>query len=135
NGARIFRNHATAQCTRCHAWNEEPGSVGPSMSEIAGRLSREQLLQALIEPSARIAPGYGSVSLTLKDGSQVSGILLEENESEILLRTSQAEPLKIEQQRIAERRNNPSSMPPMGLLLSKREIRDLVEFLVSLDGD
>ncbi len=135
NGARLFQNHPAAQCTRCHTWNEEPGSVGPPMRGIADRLSRRQILEALIEPSARIAPGYGSVTLQLKDGSQVSGILLEETNSEIFLRTNQAEPLKVERGRIEEIRNNPSSMPPMGMIMSKREIRDLVEFLSSLGSD
>jgi len=134
-GARLFRNHPAAQCLRCHSWEEDPNSVGPSLRNIADKLDRQQLLEALIEPSARLAPGYGSVSLTLKDGSQANGILLEENVSEIFLRTNQAEPLKIEKARIAERRNNPSSMPPMGGILSKREIRDLVKYLSTLKSD
>ena len=132
SGRQIYWNNATAQCTRCHSWNEDAAAVGPSLRGIADKLTREQILESLIEPSARIAPGYGSVTLKLKDGSEVSGKLLEENKSFLLLGTSEAEPLKIETERIAERRNSPSSMPPMGLILSKREVRDLVEYLSSL---
>jgi hypothetical protein len=33
--------------------------VGPKLNGIASRLKQEQLLEALINPSARIAPGYG----------------------------------------------------------------------------
>jgi putative heme-binding domain-containing protein len=106
--------------------------VGPSLKGIGSRLTREQILQALIEPSARIAPGYGTVTLRLQDGQEVSGTLLSENEHEIQLKTNDAEPLKVAISRIKSRENAPSGMPPMGSLMSKREIRDVVEYLSSL---
>jgi len=102
------------------------------MDNIANILSRQQILESLIEPSARLAPGYGAVSLTLTDGQVVNGVLIEENESRLLLRTSEAEPMKIPLMRIAKRENSVSSMPAMGRMISKRELRDLVEYLGSL---
>jgi len=131
-GRQIFWSNPSAQCVRCHSWDNKPGSAGPSLIGIADKLGREELLQALIEPSARLSPGFGSVVLTLTDGSRVSGILIEENELELFLKTSNAEPLKIPIQRISKRDNVPSSMPSMGSILSRREIRDLVEFLANL---
>jgi putative heme-binding domain-containing protein len=86
----------------------------------------------LIVPSARIAPGFGTVTVVLTDGQEVSGLLVLENEKEIQIKTNEAEPLKISLSRIKSRVNAPSSMPPMGSLMSKREIRDVVEFLSSL---
>jgi putative heme-binding domain-containing protein len=102
------------------------------MDNIANVLSREEILESLIEPGARLAPGYGSVVLTLKDGQVVAGILAAENREEIILRTSDAEPMEIAVSRIKKRENMPSAMPPMGTVLTKRELRDLVEFLSSL---
>lgn len=131
-GRNIFNNNSTAQCVRCHAVGGTGGAVGPSLTYIADVLTREQLLQALVEPSARLAPGYGTVSLTLKDGQVVNGILAKETAEELTLTTSDAEPLVIPVGRITKRENMPSGMPPMGLLLSKREIRDVVEFLANL---
>lgn len=128
-GWRIFQYNSTAQCVRCHALRGEGGIVGPDLSSIGNKLTREQLLQALIEPSARIAPGYGSVTITLKEGQVVTGILMEENSKELLLKTSDAEPMRVPLTRISKRENAASSMPPMGTLLSKHEIRDIVEFL------
>ncbi|MER0439089.1 HEAT repeat domain-containing protein [Emticicia sp. W12TSBA100-4] len=131
-GRNIFNNNSTAQCVRCHNMSGEGASVGPNLSKIGGTLSREQILQALIEPSARLSPGYGTVSLKLKDGQEVTGTLAKENAEELVITTSDAEPLVIPVSRIAKRENMPSSMPPMGSLLSKREIRDVVEFLSNL---
>lgn len=133
NGGRLFYTHAAAQCTRCHAIRGDGTEVGPSLGGIGSLLSREQLLEALVEPSVRLAPGYGTVILTLKDGQTVTGILMEENEQELVLKTSEAEPLHIENSRITERRNAPSSMPPMGSILTTRELRDIVEFLAGLE--
>jgi putative heme-binding domain-containing protein len=131
-GASVFKNNPTAQCVRCHALDGAGGKVGPPMDNIGNILTREQLLESLIEPGARLAPGYGSVHLTLKDGQEVTGLLVEEDEKEIILRTSDAEPLEIAVSRIEKRENLPSAMPALGRLISKRELRDLIEFLANL---
>ena len=80
---------------------------------------------------ARLAQ-LGSVKGTLKDGQEISGILMEETKEEIILKTSDAEPVEIKLSRIEKKENMVSAMPPMGTLLSKREIRDMVEYLANL---
>lgn len=117
---------------RCHAVGGAGGTVGPPLENIGNILTREQILESLIEPSARLAPGYGSISLTLTDGQEVNGILEAENEHELILRTNQAEPLEVPISRISKRQNMPSAMPAMGKLITKRELRDLIEYLSSL---
>lgn len=131
-GRQYFNTNSTGQCVRCHAIGGSGGAVGPPLTHIGDVLSREQILQALIEPSARISPGFGAVTLKLKDGQEVTGTLAKETESELTITTSDAEPLVIPVARIAKRENMPSAMPPMGTLMSKREIRDMVEFLSNL---
>ena len=131
-GRSVFNNNPTAQCVRCHAVNGSGGEVGPALDNIGNILSREQLLEALIEPSLRLAPGYGSVTITLKDGQKVQGVLIEENNDHLLLRTSEAEPLEIPLKRIERRENSMSAMPAMGRMISRRELRDLVEYLSTL---
>lgn len=131
-GYIYFNNNSTGQCVRCHSINGGGGTVGPALDNIGNVLSRKQLLEALILPSARLSPGYGMVTVTLKDGQQVTGILEEETEDELILRTSDAEPMEIALSRIDKRQNMASGMPPMGSLMSKREIRDVIEYLASL---
>jgi putative heme-binding domain-containing protein len=131
-GGRYFFTNSTGQCVRCHSVGEQGAIVGPNLADIGNTLSREELLRALIEPSARLSPGFGSVKLTLKDNQVVTGILLEESESELILKTSDAEPMEVSLTRISKRENLPSGMPPMRTLMSKREIRDMIEFLANL---
>ena len=128
-GWQYFYGDATGQCTRCHALGGYGGNVGPDLTTIGKILTREQILEALVDPSARISPGYGMVSITLKDGQQITATLIEETEEQITLKTSEAEPLHIAKARIEKRTNVPSSMPPMGQIMSRRELRDLIEFL------
>ena len=131
-GRSVFNNNPTAQCVRCHSVNGSGGEVGPKLDNIGNILNRQQLLEALIEPSVRLAPGYGTVTITLKDGQKVQGVLIEENDKELLLRTSEAEPLRVPLMRIASRENSMSAMPAMGRMISRRELRDLIEYLGSL---
>ncbi|MDG1572563.1 HEAT repeat domain-containing protein [Robiginitalea sp. M366] len=134
-GQSVFTSNPAAQCVRCHAVNGAGGQVGPALDSIASVLSREEILESLINPNARIAPGYGSVSLTLTDGQQISGLLLEEDPQTLVLQGEEAEPLRIPVSRVAKRTNQPSAMPPMGRVISRRELRDLMEYLGSLKGN
>jgi quinoprotein glucose dehydrogenase len=131
-GRNTFNYNQTVQCVRCHIVGGEGSNVGPNLKGIASRLTREQLLQALIEPSARLAPGYGNTNFVLTDGQEVSGSIISETDELVQLKTNDAEPLRISVTRIKSRENLPSGMPSMGALMSKREIRNVVEYLSSL---
>ncbi len=131
-GRTVFNNNAAAQCVRCHAVKGAGGAVGPALDNIGNVLTREQILEALIEPSKRLAPGFGTITVTLKDGQTVIGILEHEDDKELIIRTSAAEPMEIAVSRIKSRKNSISAMPAAGKLISKRELRDLVEYLSNL---
>lgn len=130
-GRRIFYGNEAAQCVRCHAVFEVGGNAGPGLLGVGNRLSREQLLESMIAPSARYALGYEVVILELKDERTVSGVVTEENNQSIKVKTSSGIET-IDKSRIATRESVPSAMPDMKNILSKRELRDLVAFLNSL---
>jgi len=131
-GYRYFNESTSGQCIKCHSVNGAGSNVGPDLSHIGSLLSREQILQSMLEPTFRLAPGYGVVALTLKDGSEVFGKLEKETDKELTLITSDAEPLRIPVDRIEKRKNIPSSMPVMTDKMSVREMRDVVEFLAGM---
>ncbi len=131
SGQRILVNNSAAQCLKCHAIRGYGGVAGPPLDEIATKYSSEYLLQSLVDPSAHLAAGYGVVTLSTDEGKTISGILESENEVEIIVRNSDNEEVKVSKTNIVERLNAISSMPPMGSILSKREIRDLLALLVT----
>lgn len=131
-GRDIFFHNQSAQCMRCHAYDDRGGNAGPRLNGIAARISREQILEALITPSARLSPGFGMSNIQLKDGTKVFGILESETKTTLNLKIG-SEPVRtIQKDQIAKRTDSPSSMPDMKTILSKREIRDVVSFLSTL---
>jgi putative heme-binding domain-containing protein len=130
-GANIFYEHEAAQCVRCHTVFEMGGTAGPGLAGVADRLQPKELLQSMIEPSAQFAAGYELVRLELQDGQALTGIVMEETEDLLTLKVGQ-EVQEFEKGTITERTPVPSSVPPMGSILTKREIRDLVAFLKGL---
>lgn len=131
-GRHIFYNHEAAQCVRCHAVFEYGGNAGPALAGVGSRLTKEEFLKALIEPSASFAAGYEVVTLTLKDKSTLTGIVLSETNKKISLKIGKAKIESVDKATIEERTTIPSSMPNMKPILSKREVRDLVAFLGGL---
>ena len=132
-GQQVVVSNPAAECTRCHAFQGTAANVGPNLSKIGGALSRDQLLEALVEPGARIAPGFGTVGVTLRNGQRVVGTLREETDTHLVI-VEGTPPVdrRVAKSEIQERSNPVSAMPPYGSILKPREIRDVVEFLSTL---
>ena len=134
-GRGVFYWNSAGQCTRCHAIFEYGGNVGPNLSGVGDRLSPREILTSLIRPSAALALGHETVIVTLKDESVFSGIVLERTPEHLKLKVGKTEIRTVAQTDIAEEETVPSSMPSVEGNLSRREIRDLVTFLVSQKGE
>jgi quinoprotein glucose dehydrogenase len=132
-GRNIFLNHAAASCQKCHKLDGEGGEVGPPVNGVAGKQKRDYLLEALVLPSKQITKGYDSVLLTLANGKPVTGVLKAEDNKSIKVMTAEGQLLTINKEDIDERRTGKSAMPDdLAQKLTKREIRDLIEFLSGL---
>ena len=111
---------------------KEGSDVGPPLNGI-GRKGREYILESLIDPQAQIALGYGIVTLINKDGSVVSGALIERGEIHIILKAPDGKVLRHSLGQMANLKPPISTMPPMGAILTPRQLRDLVEYLSGLN--
>jgi len=137
-GRDLFLTHAAGQCSKCHKVGGDGGIAGPELTGIASRHDATYLLESLIAPSVAVMPGYGIALITLKNGESLGGTILSENDTEIHFHVPDPQTSGgfVEQiiplSEIASRQPPVSAMPPMGALLTKAEIRDLVAFLGSL---
>jgi quinoprotein glucose dehydrogenase len=132
NGRLVFLTKTAAECQRCHRLDGQGGEVGPPLNGV-GKQTREYLLEAVVLPNKAIAKGYDSVLITTIDGKTVSGVLKSEDATEVRLITPEGKPVAVKKSDIDDRRATKSAMPDdLAGKLTKRELRDLVEFLSGL---
>jgi quinoprotein glucose dehydrogenase len=134
-GRAIFLNNSAVYCQRCHKLDGQGGEVGPALNGIASdkEKDRRYLLESVVYPNAKIAKGYETMILVLADGRTVSGILKSEDKKEIKLVTPENKEITVPVDDVEARRRGASAMPDdLHKKLSRRELRDLVEFLANL---
>ncbi|MGY8690029.1 MAG: hypothetical protein ACKVHP_20130, partial [Verrucomicrobiales bacterium] len=133
-GRGVVHEHVSAQCLRCHNIDRTARQLGPNLSGVATRLTHEQLLESLIHPNAKIADGFGMISLTLKNqANPIAGTILEESENTLLIAQLSGDQISIDKAAVKEeQRLSVSSMPPMIGVLTLPEIRDVIAYLKDL---
>lgn len=135
NGRDIFVGHVSAQCIRCYKVDNQGGSAGPDLSNIASpelKLDRRHLLESIVSPNSKIAKGFGTVIIVLDSGKIVAGTIKAEGATSLTLVTPEKKIIRIDRDNIDEQQTTPSAMPEMTKILTLREIRDLVEYLSTL---
>ena len=133
-GKQIFAEKAEAACMRCHKVKGEGGDVGPDLADVAKKMGREYILRSIVDPNAVIAKGYDNVMVTLTNGDITAGLLTTETANDITLKNpADAKLQRVKKADVKERTSLPSAMPPgMGEVLTKRELRDVVQYLSAL---
>jgi len=137
-GELVFRRQQLL-CFSCHAIGDAGGVLGPNLVSIGASAPVDYLIESLINPSAKIKEGYHMVLVTKKDGSIVSGGLVQDGNDELVIRDPANQIQKVAKSQVASRTISPASMMPPGLTASLRqdEFIDLVSFLSKLgkEGD
>jgi quinoprotein glucose dehydrogenase len=115
---------------KCHKFAGTGGEVGPDLAGIGGKQTREYILEGIVLPNKTIAPGFENVLVTTRSGIPYAGTLKSETETEMVINSPEDGPLTIKKADIAKRERGPSAMPEgVHSLITRQEIRDLVEFL------
>lgn len=135
-GKKVFREHAQAQCIKCHKCEGGESVVGPELSHIGSARSRAELLESILFPGRKIAAGYEIVALSLTDGTAVGGKLVGEEAGALRVETlgpdGKPQVVTVGADKIRERHSAPSPMPEnLREVLSKSDLRDLLEYLAT----
>ncbi len=132
-GRKLFYEARTT-CSTCH---DPPGGgvrLGPNLAALETTISDAELVASLLRPSQRINPAYAQVTVVTTDGQQVTGIKVEENAREVVLRSpTQQAPVRIPRATVDDVVVSPVSLMPAGLvqlLKDRREFNDLVAYVL-----
>ena len=100
---------------------------------MATRLSREQIIRSILEPSAEIAKGNETINVETRDGEIHSGLFADESSTELKLRIGGNALQAIPKTAIRHRETSKTSGMPQGLeqAMSRQEFLDLVEYLAT----
>jgi putative heme-binding domain-containing protein len=123
-------------CYVCHRFNGEGGAIGPDLSSAGGKFSAYDLLEAIVDPGKEISDQYGTTNFNFKDGTLVSGRIVNLGEDHYQLNTDMMNPghsifVKIKDLESIEA--SPISMMPPGLIntMSKDDVYDLLAYFIS----
>ncbi len=131
-GETVYRRTELG-CVLCHAIGGVGGKVGPDLTSIGASAPLDYLVESLLAPNEKIKEGYQSLLVETTDGEEHSGVLLRENQSELVLRNAANQIISIAKQNVADQIPGGSLMPA-GLIegLSPNEKLDLFRFLAQL---
>ena len=133
NGKAMYQ---ATQCSICHRFVAEGGSVGPDLTSVGTKFSPKDLLESIIEPSKVISDQYATSSFITKDGLMVIGKVMGEENGALLIATSPLDPSQttlVKKADITTTAPMKVSVMPPGLLnrLNQDEVLDLVAYLIA----
>ncbi len=132
-GSQVFADERRLGCTRCHTIDGQGGKAGPDLAAVGDKFGRREIIEAILTPSATIAVGYSTTTITTRAGEEFSGVVKDATDAYVELVGVDAQRKRIATRDIADRRTSEISLMPEDLQagLSPAEFTDLVEYLVS----
>jgi quinoprotein glucose dehydrogenase len=133
-GRALFYGKVAVSCVRCHRVEGTGGDVGPKLDGIAKDKDRRYLLEAIVAPDAKVADAFRTTVIVTDDGRTLAGIVSGEKDGVLTLKNADGGIVDVPLDTIEDRASGPSSMPAdIVRKLSRRELRDLVAWLSSLE--
>jgi putative heme-binding domain-containing protein len=126
--------YAEAACLACHAVDGNTELLGPNLKGLSNRLSREEILEEIENPSRIIKPSMGGLKITKKDGQVLLGRPVHSDEKQISLMLIGNSIVKIPREEIARSDNENKSLMYENLVknMSPEDVRSLLDYLLSL---
>jgi putative membrane-bound dehydrogenase-like protein len=123
-----------SQCLKCHMVSGQGGQIGPDLSMIGKKGSRENLFESILNPSKAIADQYVTWKVDTADGQVISGLLISETETNLTLRDANGKDYVVATKDVDKKSKLLTSIMPEGLAatLTEEELIDIVEYMTQL---
>lgn len=133
-GRRLFAADPRLNCANCHSVDGTASKAGPDLCSAGDAFGRRDLIQAILQPSATISPGYGLMTVETRDGRTLQGTLKKADDAGLELMGGDGQRVRVAAADIVSRTGSTTSLMPEGLqnALTLEEFTDLVEYLASL---
>jgi quinoprotein glucose dehydrogenase len=133
HGQKLFSESEALACRRCHAILPGKVAVGPNLADVGLRRTRNELLESIVAPNAKIADGFKTTVFQLDTGQVVAGIVKREDGKRAVLVDPEGKEIDVDLTTVENRREGLSAMPEdIAKQLSPRDLRDVVEYLTTL---
>jgi putative heme-binding domain-containing protein len=132
-GAAVYRNNnGGPNCIGCHQIGDEGRQVGPPLTTVGTKLSREQFFESILTPSASILMSYELWIVRTKDGAIKTGIKVEDTDDHITLKDNNGEYIDIPVASIEVKKQSALSMMPEDITktMTVKDLVDVVEYLM-----
>lgn len=133
-GAKLFNDEQRLGCAKCHSVDGHASKAGPDLFAVGDKFGRRDLVDAVLMPSASIAPGYGTMIVETKGGVEFQGVIKQSTGAGVELMGADAKLVSIPSTEIKAQRGSSISLMPEGLQagLSLKEFTDVIEYLATL---
>jgi quinoprotein glucose dehydrogenase len=126
---------AANKCLDCHRVGETGSRVGPDLTQIGATRTPANLIESIVKPDQEVLPENRSVRVVLKDGTSVTGRILNQDALSVQL-INDKEQLKsylranLREATILDK----GLMPSYEGKLTTQQVNDIVNYLASLKG-
>ena len=126
--------HSTGTCHTCHVVNGLGREVGPNLSEIGKKLSKQAFFESILFPSAGISHNYEMWTVLTSDGQVIDGLLVSETADQIQLKDAKAIVHSIKATDVDVLKKQDVSLMPADLqkVMSAQDLVDVVEYMTTL---
>ena len=133
-GQKLFSDSSKLACTQCHTVDGKGGKAGPDLFAVGDKYGRDELIESILYPSAKIAVGYSTTTIRTRSGDMFQGIIKDANDREIALMGSDGKLVRIDTRQIDRQQTTDVSLMPEGLeaALTLPQFADLIAYLASL---
>ena len=131
-GETVFAK--TGTCAKCHLVNKKGTEVGPDLSKIGAKLSRQAMFESIIYPSAGISHNYEMYSVVLADGNVIDGLITSRTDEKVVVKNKEGVVRELSTSDVEEIVKQPVSLMPADLykLMTQQELVDVVEYMTTL---
>jgi len=128
NGKLLFTRQG---CIACHTLTRAEKPKGPFMGQIGSIMTRQQIAESVLKPSASISQGFATVVITAKGNKSYTGFITAESADKIVMRDIGGNVFTVKSSDVLSRKELKTSMMPVGMAnaLSYEEFASLVTFL------